>query len=116
MPTSALPRHSWRRRAGGAYAAARSTTSRASFRLRRSPPRETFDVAVFNPSPHPRTDVVRFALDPTSWFEFGGDTSRTMAVHPWLRAGIGITGYSVGGEPARLLADGSAGRQRLTPD
>jgi mannosylglycerate hydrolase len=83
---------------------------------RRTPPSATFDLAVFNPSPHTRTDVVRFAIDPATWFEFGGDTARTMSVHPWLRAGIDTAGYTVDGEPARLIADPTTGRQRLVPE
>jgi len=83
---------------------------------RRSPAGETFDLAVFNPAPHPRTDVVRFAIDPTTWFEFGGDTARTMTLHPWLRSAIDAAGYTVSGEPARLIADPTPGRQRLIPE
>jgi mannosylglycerate hydrolase len=83
---------------------------------RRTPAGQTFDLAVFNPSPHTRTDVVRFTIDPATWFEFGGETARTMSLHPWLRASIDTAGYTVNGEPARLIADAAPGRQRLMPD
>jgi len=95
---------------------ANETTRRVLERLaglgaeRRVPARESFDLAVFNPSPHARTDVVRFAIDPPSWFEFGGDTARTMSLHPWLRASLNTTGYTVNGAPARLIADATPGR------
>jgi len=101
---------------------ANETTRRVLERLaglgpeRRAPSSETFDLAVFNPSPHRRTDVVRFAIDPSTWFEFGGETARTMTLHPWLRAAIDASGYTVNGEPARLIADATIGRQRLIPD
>ena len=83
---------------------------------RRTPSSETFDIAVFNPSPHPRTDVVRFALDPAMWLEFGGETTRQMALHPWLLAGLTARGFTVDGQPARLIADDTPGRLRLTPE
>ena len=98
---------------------ANETTRRILERLaglgpeRRTPPSETFDLAVFNPSPHPRTDVVRFALDPATWFEFGGETARTMSLHPWLQAGITTAGFTVDGQPARLIADDASIRLRL---
>ncbi len=98
------------------------TTARALERLaglgreRRTPAAETFDVAVFNPSPHVRTDVVRFALDPVSWFEFHGETSREMSLHPWLRTSATTAGFTVEGRPARLILDDTSGRVRLAPE
>ena len=53
---------------------AQQTTTRVLERLaglgpkRRTPAGDQFDVAVFNPSPHSRTDVVRLPLDPATWF------------------------------------------------
>lgn len=101
---------------------ANETTRRVLERLaglgpeRRTPAGESFDLAVFNPSPHPRTDVVRFAIDPASWLEFGGETARSLSLHPWLQASINTAGYTVNGEPARLIADDTPGRQRLVPE
>ena len=101
---------------------AEQTTTRVLERLaglgvvRRAPSTETFDVAVFNPSPHARTDVVRLALDPATWFGFGGETSREMSLHPWLHHSLTTRGFTVDGRPARLVADDTPGRLRLTPE
>lgn len=101
---------------------AQETTRRVLERLaglgaeRRLPSAEAFDLAVFNPSPHPRTDVVRFALEPVSLFEFRGETEREMSFHSWLQTAATTRGFSVDGQPARLVADSAPGRLRLTPD
>jgi mannosylglycerate hydrolase len=101
---------------------AQQTTTRVLERLaglgpeRRTPATAAFDVAVFNPSPHPRTDVARLTLDPATWFGFGGDTTREMAVHPWMFAGLTTAGFTVDGQPARLVVDETPGRLRLTPE
>jgi hypothetical protein len=83
---------------------------------RRSPWSTEFDVAVFNPSPHPRTDLVRFPLRPSSWIEFRVGTAREIALHPWLRESLTTGGYTADGRPARLLADESTDRMRLVPE
>jgi len=80
---------------------------------RRSPWSAAFDLAVFNPSPHPRTDAVRFALVPRSWIEFRGGAARELAPHPWLFA---ADGFMVDGRPARIVAAEDGGRIRLLPD
>jgi mannosylglycerate hydrolase len=101
---------------------AHQTTTRVLERLtglglgRRPRPTETAEVAVFNPSPHPRTDVVHLPLDPTTWFEFHGETTREMSLHPWLHASLMTQGFTVDGQPARLVADDTPGRLRLTPE
>ena len=65
----------------------------------------SFDVAVFNPSPQPRTDVVRFALDPARWFEFRGDGGASHgAPSAGCIAGMRPPGFTVDGQPARLVA------------
>ncbi|HEY8514039.1 MAG TPA: glycosyl hydrolase-related protein [Candidatus Binatia bacterium] len=100
---------------------ARETATRAMERIaglgveRRTPPGAEIELAVFNPSPHPRTDVVRFALDPTRWFEFGGDGGHRLDLHPLLRANL-ERGFTVDGEPARVVADDDPGRVRLVPE
>src|SRR5438445_3264263 len=83
---------------------------------RRSPWGEAFDLAVFNPSPHPRTDVVRFVPVPRSWIHFSVGTAREVAIHPWLRIGLTADGYTVGGQPARLVVDEGTHRIRLLAD
>src|SRR5439155_205849 len=81
-----------------AEALARATATRALERIaglgaeRRSPWGESFDLAVFNPSPHPRTDVVRFAPVPRSWIDLR--VGNEVAVHPWLQIGLTAEGYT----------------------
>ena len=99
---------------------AQQTTTRVLERLaglgpeRRTPLTAAFDVAVFNPSPHQRTDVARLALDPATWFGFGGDIVREMSLHPWLLASLDSGGFTVDGQPARLVVDETPGRLQLT--
>ena len=96
---------------------AAETTARALERVaglgveRRSPWNAAFDVAVFNPSPHPRTDLVDFPLAPDHWIAFRA--CREIALHPWLLA---AEGYTVDGRPARLLTDEGTERIRLLPE
>ncbi len=74
------------------------------------------DIAVFNPSAHPRTDIVRLALDPQPWMAtHESDAGRELAIHPLLTSGITAPGFSVDGQPARLLAQ-SDERVRLLPE
>jgi mannosylglycerate hydrolase len=101
---------------------AAETTARVLERIaglgpeRRTPWSDTFDIAVFNPSPFPRTDVVRLPLDPSTWFEVRSDQSRSIAVHPLLLAALRAGGYTADGRPAHLIADPDAPRMRLVPD
>lgn len=53
-------------------------------------------LAVFNPSPHPRTDVVRFSLD-------GFPAYTAAGVNPYLRANNHITGFLADGRPVRVV-------------
>ncbi len=100
---------------------ARETTARVLESIaglgpeRRTPWAEEMDVAVFNPSPHARTDVAQLALDASSWFELRGE-SREMALHPLLRANLTAPGFTVDGRPARLVPDTGTRRMRLLPD
>lgn len=101
---------------------AEETTHRCLERLagldtaRRQPWDADLDIAVFNPSPHPRTDVVRIPLEATAWVEFRGDVERTMQVHPLLGGTTQTEGYTVDGAPARLVRDDDSPRLRLETD
>ncbi len=80
---------------------------------RRRPWDADLDIAVFNPSPHPRTDVVRFALEADAWVEFRGEIERSMQVHPLLGSTVLEGGYTAGGVPARLVREDASPRLRL---
>ncbi len=88
----------------------------------RQPPRtneagerlKTVRIAVFNPSPHPRSDLVRLPLD-------GFPTATAAGVNPLLSKNHFATttrdrGFTVDGEPARLIPDDGRIRPRLAPD
>ena len=65
---------------------------------RRVPWSTELDIAVYNPSPTPRTDVVQVALD---GFPMLRMSAAGPDVHPLsLGAGL-VTGYTADGEPAR---------------
>jgi len=92
------------------------TTARALERLaglgaeRRVPWQAEQDVAVFNPSPLPRTDLVRLALDGFPPFR-SGDAAAD--VHP-LAIAAGLTkGFTVDGRPARVVVSNDTGRFRV---
>jgi alpha-mannosidase len=74
---------------------------------------DELDVAVFNPSPHPRTDVVRFPLDAHPFSAFVGDNQ---GVHPLALASALGGGITVDGVPARVVVDDSADRVRVFPE
>lgn len=74
------------------------------------------DVAVFNPTEHARTDVLRFPLEAINWVEFRGQVERTMQVHPLLGGTTQTTGYTVDGVPARLVREPDSPRLRLETD
>jgi hypothetical protein len=86
---------------------AESTTLRTLERLaglgleRRTPWSERFDVAVFNPSPHIRTDVVRIPIDGFPPIRQAGDVND---LHPVLLAGLVQRGFTADGMPARIVA------------
>lgn len=80
---------------------------------RETPWSDEIDIAVFNPSPFPRTDAVRFHLDPRSWIEIRGDE---IDVHPFLRANLSASGYTADGRPARVILASETDRIRLFPE
>lgn len=95
------------------------TTTRALSRLaglgqdRAVPWSEEVEVAVFNPSPRPRTDVVHFAFDahPLTVFTENGE-----GVHPLTLTSVMGGGVAVDGVPARVLNDDSPRRLRIIPE
>lgn len=98
---------------------ARETTIRLLERLagldvdRETPWTQELDIAVFNPSPHPRTEVVSFALDPVPAFHQQGTS---FDVHPLFAANLAVEGWTADGAPARNQEDPSTARQRPLPD
>ncbi|GIW41771.1 MAG: alpha-mannosidase [Candidatus Binatia bacterium] len=70
---------------------------------RRTPWTDEIEVAVFNPSPRRRTDVVRFPLEPEPAFEVRA--GKGMQLHPLLLSGLLAPGFSVEGTEARVVPD-----------
>ena len=111
------------RQMAGRYATATElageTTQRVLERLaglerdRRLPWTTELDLAVFNPSPVTRTDVVRMALD---GFPLYGVTYNDVDVHPLALAAGTVSGYEVDGQPARLVRSEDPGRVRMVED
>jgi mannosylglycerate hydrolase len=101
---------------------ARETTARCLERLagldaaRRLPWSADYEVAVFNPSPHPRTDLVRVPVEADTWVEYRGEHERSMQVHPALGGTMQTDGYTVDGAPARMVREPGTPRLRLDPD
>ena len=95
------------------------TTARVLSRLaglgvdRAVPWSDELDVAVFNPSPHSRSDVVRFDLDGHPLIGFGEDGQ---GVHPLVLTSVFRGGVTVDGEPARVLLDDTPERVRVIPE
>ena len=75
---------------------------------------DTPELAVFNPSPHTRSDVVRFPLDP--WPGFLPGSGEQPGVHPLLLANVKRGGYRVCGMPVRFVPRHEAPRARLDLD
>ncbi|HEV2311192.1 MAG TPA: hypothetical protein VGU73_11780, partial [Acidimicrobiia bacterium] len=74
---------------------------------------EDVDVAVFNPSPHRRTDVVRFPVD---GYPFTAITENGQGVHPLALTSLLGGGVTVDGAPARICVDDSPDRIRVLPE
>lgn len=96
------------------------TTTRVLERLaglgpeRRVPWEDSLAVAVFNPSPHSRTDVVQLPLD--GYPPFGASTEGELAIHPLVIANLLPRGFTVDGQPAMKIPDLGNRRVRLLPD
>lgn len=95
---------------------AQATSSRLLERLagmpvdRAVPWTDELDMAVFNPSPHPRTDVVRFAVDT---YPLYASHAEGVDLHPLALASLVQPGFTVDGAPARLVPVGGPDRVRL---
>ena len=95
------------------------TTQRLLSRLaglgpgRAVPWKDEVEVAVFNPSPHDRTDIVRFPLD---GYPFTAIKEGQLAVHPLTFASLLGKGITVDGAPARVLLDDDPARIRVVPE
>jgi hypothetical protein len=107
-----------RSRFDSAQELARETTARVLAHLsgnrERRPPWSTdWDIAVFNPSPHPRTDRVRIPLDPHPWMKPSPRPAEML--HPVLTLDPAQTSYLADGRPARVVA-AETGRVTFVPD
>ena len=71
------------------------------------------DVAVFNPSPHVRTDTVRFPLE---GYPFTAIKEGRLAIHPLTFASLLGKGVTVNGVPARVVVDDDPNRIRVVPE
>jgi hypothetical protein len=98
---------------------ARETAARAEERLagggteRRAPWSESFDVAVFNPSPHTRNGLVRYAIDPHPWLIVA--TNPVESIHPLLLRDLAEESFTADSLPARLVP-AEVGRVKLVPE
>jgi mannosylglycerate hydrolase len=107
-----------RARFDDAQGLSRETSSRALGRLagggveRRAPWSEELAVAVWNPSPHPRSGLVRFALDPHPWLIPAANPVES--IHPLLLRDLAGASFTADGAPARLVP-AETGRVKLLP-
>ncbi len=107
-----------RARFGDAHELARETAGRALERLagggveRRAAWSEELAVAIWNPSPHTRSDVVRVPIDPHPWLIPTQNPVET--IHPLLLRDLGGASFHADGVPARLVP-AETGRVKLLP-
>jgi hypothetical protein len=71
------------------------------------------DLAVFNPSPIPWTDVVRVALDGFPLYRI---SPSEVGYHPLATASGTVVGYEANGQPARLIPSPDPERVRMVED
>jgi alpha-mannosidase len=79
---------------------------------RRDPWTDEVDIAVFNPSPNARTDVVTVPLEAFPPWRY----AETHDIHPLVWANLRPEGFTVDGSPARLVPAKGNRRVRLTPN
>lgn len=79
---------------------------------RRTPDVVVHDVAVFNPSPHPRTDIVHVALDPypALSLQVGQPQFPRFTI-----AALEEPGFAIDGQPVRVVPSGDPERTRWLP-
>jgi mannosylglycerate hydrolase len=82
--------------------------------LRRGSWNDELELAVFNPSPHPRSDRVSFAIDPHPFMIPAPRPQDVM--HPAMLRGVGEGTYEGDGAPVRTTAASDPGRLCLVPD
>jgi hypothetical protein len=98
---------------------ARETAARALGRLagggveRRAPWSDELAVAVWNPSPHARSGLVHFALDPHPWLIPA--VNPVESIHPLLLRDLAAGSFTADGAPVRM-APAAPGRVKLLPD
>lgn len=80
---------------------------------RRLPWSDEVDVAVFNASPFPRSDVVRIPLDGVPTFLVRDDSAD---IHPLSMASVMREGFTVDGQPARVVVSDDVNRFRIMPE
>jgi mannosylglycerate hydrolase len=96
------------------------TTTRALERIaglgtsRETPWSNELTVAVFNPSPHVRTDVVRFPVDVYPPYVLRDE--ERIDIHPFLFQSLATSGFTVDGQPARVAEVHDQPRFRLLPE
>lgn len=73
----------------------------------------SLDLAVFNPSPRTRTDVVRVPLDGFPLYRISVTDAGT---HPLATAAGTVVGYEADGQPVRILRSTDPGRVRMVED
>jgi mannosylglycerate hydrolase len=98
---------------------AHETAGRALGRLagggveRRAPWSDELAVAVWNPSPHARSGLVRFPLDPHPWLIPA--VNPVESIHPLLLRDLAAGSFTADGEPVRMVP-AAPGRVKLLPD
>jgi len=80
---------------------------------RRVPWGLALDVAVFNPTPRPRTDVVTVRLD---GYPVYAVSDVKQDIHPLTMASGAVAGYAADGAPARSSPSLDPGRVRMLPE
>lgn len=80
--------------------------------IRRLPESVEQQVVVFNPSPHPRSDVVRVPIAPEPAMRM---TIGELWFHPLMISSLDEPGFSVDGRPARVIESTDPGRLRWIP-
>lgn len=106
-------------RTATAIGLAEATTARLLERIagmtqdRHRPWDTAVDIAVFNPSPTKRSDIVRFPLDGFPLYRI---TIVDAGTHPLATAAGTVTGYEADGMPARTIPSADTSRVRMVEE